>query len=152
MVSWRKFLAMAIYNQVQLKQTLIGKLGHDEDLLEELQSVCKENDVLLGRISAIGAVKKARMGFYDQDARQYMFLEINKNLEISSLTGNVSVRDDKPMVHAHITLCDCNGNAYGGHLAEGTIVFACEFVMNIYDGPQYLREHDETTGLPLWKM
>ena len=63
MVSWRKFLAMAIYNQVQLKQTLIGKLGHDEDLLEELQSVCKEKDVLLGRISAIGAVKKARIGF-----------------------------------------------------------------------------------------
>ena len=82
----------------------------------------------------------------------YRFLEINKNLEISSLTGNVSVRNDKPMVHAHITLSDHNGNAYGGHLAEGTIVFACEFVMDIYDGPQYLRDYDETTGLPLWKM
>jgi predicted DNA-binding protein with PD1-like motif len=143
---------MPIYNQVQLKKTIIGKLGHDKDLLEELQLVCKKENILLGRISAIGAVKKARIGFYDQAARQYNFLEINKNLEISSLTGNVSVRDDKPMVHAHITLCDCEGNAYGGHLAEGTIVFACEFVLDIYDGPQYLREYDETTGLPLWKI
>ncbi len=143
---------MANYKQVQLKQTLIGKLAHDGDLLEELQSACKEKDILLGRISAIGAVKKARIGFYDQDARQYRFLEINKNLEILNLTGNVSIKDDKPMVHAHITLSDRDGNAYGGHLAEGTIVFACEFVMDIYDGPQYSREHDETTGLPLWKI
>jgi predicted DNA-binding protein with PD1-like motif len=143
---------MPIYNQVQLKKTIIGKLGHDKDLLEELQSVCKKENILLGKISAIGAVKKARIGFYNQATRQYNFLEINKNLEISSLTGNVSVRDDKPIVHAHIALCDCNGNAYGGHLAEGTIVFACEFVLDIYHGPQYLREHDETTGLPLWKM
>ncbi|OHB57211.1 MAG: hypothetical protein A2173_06480 [Planctomycetes bacterium RBG_13_44_8b] len=143
---------MPIYEQVQLKKTIIGKLGHDKDLLEELQTICKKEKVLLGRISAIGAVKKARIGFYEQVTRQYKFFEINKNLEISNLTGNVSVRDDKPMVHAHITLCDCEGNAYGGHLAEGTIVFACEFVLDIYDGPQYLREYDETTGLPLWKM
>src|SRR4030042_1234586 len=142
---------MPIYEQVQLKKTIIGKLGHDKDLLEELQTICKKEKVLLGRISAIGAVKKARIGFYEQVTRQYKFFEINKNLEISNLTGNVSVRDDKPMVHAHITLCDCEGNAYGGHLAEGTIVFACEFVLDIYDGPQYLREYDETTGLPLWK-
>lgn len=143
---------MAIQNQVQLKQTLIGKLRHDEDLLRELLSVCKEKDILLGRISAIGAVKKARIGFYDQQARHYRFLEVNKNLEISSLTGNVSVRDGEPIVHAHITLCDCNETTYCGHLAEGTIVFACEFVMDVYEGPQYLREYDETTGLPLWKM
>jgi predicted DNA-binding protein with PD1-like motif len=143
---------MAIHNQVQLKQTLIGKLRHDEDLLRELLSVCKEKDILLGRISAIGAVKKARLVFYDQQARRYRPLEINKNLEISNLTGNVSVRDGEPMIHAHITLSDCNGTAYGGHLDEGTIVFACEFVMDVYEGPQYVREYDETTGLPLWKM
>lgn len=143
---------MPIYNKVQLKTTLIGKLEHDKDLLEELQTICTENNVQLGRISAIGAVKKAKIGFYDQKARQYNFLEIDKNLEIANLTGNISIRDGNPMVHAHITLCDENGKAFGGHLAQGTIVFACEFVLDIYHGPEYLRQHDETTGLPLWRM
>ena len=143
---------MAVFNRVKLKRTLIGKLNHNEDLLQDLVSVCKKEHIRLGRISAIGAVKKARIGFYDQQARQYKYLEIDKNLEITSLTGNVSTRDDEPMVHAHITLCDCNGTAYGGHLAEGTVVFACEFVMDVYEGPQYLRGYDEATGLPLWKI
>ena len=145
-------LRMAAFNQVKLKRTIIGRLKHDGDLLEELVSICKKEDIRLGRINAIGAVKNARIGFYDQQSRRYKFLKINKNLEISNLTGNVSMRDDEPVVHAHITLCDCDGAAYGGHLAEGTIVFACEFIMDVYEGPQYLREYDEPTGLPLWKM
>ena len=33
------------------------------------------------------------------------------------------------MVHAHVTLGDAEGRAFGGHLAAGTPVFACEFVI-----------------------
>jgi predicted DNA-binding protein with PD1-like motif len=36
---------MAIYNEVQLQRIFIGKLKHNGDLLEELTSVCEENDI-----------------------------------------------------------------------------------------------------------
>jgi len=143
---------MAIYNEIKLVKTFIGKLQFGGDLLEELTSICEENDIRLGRVEALGAVKKGRIGFYDQQAREYNFLEIGKPLEITKLIGNISLRDGKPMVHAHITLSDSQGNAYGGHLAPGTIVFACEFIMNSYDGPDHIRDYDEQTGLPLWKI
>ena len=84
--------------------------------------------------------------------KEYSFFELNKNLEITSLTGNISLRDDEPMVHAHITVSDSDGRTFGGHLAPGTIVFACEFVITALDGPQLLRSHDDQTGLPLWKI
>jgi len=143
---------MAIYNEIKLVKTFIGKLQFGGDLLEELTSICEENNIRLGRVEALGAVKKGRIGFYDQQAREYNFLEIGKPLEITKLIGNISLRDGKPMVHAHITLSDSQGNAYGGHLAPGTIVFACEFIMNSYDGPDHIRDYDEQTGLPLWKI
>ena len=143
---------MAIYNEIKPGKTFIGKLKFGGDLLGELTSVCEENDIRLGRVEALGAVKKARVGFYDQQAREYNFLEIDKPLEITKLIGNISLRDGKPMVHAHITLSDSQGNAYGGHLAPGTIVFACEFIMDSYDGTDYVRDYDEQTGLPLWKI
>lgn len=143
---------MAIYNEIKPGKTFIGKLKFGGDLLGELTSVCEENYIRLGRVEALGAVKKARVGFYDQQAREYNFLEIDKPLEITKLIGNISLRDGKPMVHAHITLSDSQGNAYGGHLAPGTIVFACEFIMNSYDGPDHIRDYDEQTGLPLWKI
>ncbi len=130
----------------------MGKLAHDGDMLGELTDVCRDKGVGLGKVEAIGAVKKARLGYYDQITRKYNFFEIDKSLEITKLIGNVSLRDGEPMVHAHITLADSQGNAFGGHLAEGTIVFACEFVLTVYEGPQFNRSYDEQTGLPLWDM
>jgi len=143
---------MPIYNEVKLQQTFIGKLKYGGDLLEELTAVCKEKNVRLGRVEAIGAVRKARVGFYDQAKRKYNFSEMDKSLEITSLIGNVSMRDGEPMVHAHITLADSEDKCFGGHLASGTIIFACEFVLSVYSGPEYSRGHDEQTGLPLWEM
>jgi predicted DNA-binding protein with PD1-like motif len=143
---------MAIYNEVQAERIFIGKLKHDGDLLEELTEVCEQNGISLGHVEALGAVKKVRLGFYNQQTRKYEFFEIEENLEIDGLIGNVSMRDGKPMVHAHITLSDSDGRAYGGHLMPGTIVFACEFIIAVYKGPQLNRSYDEETSLTLWKM
>lgn len=143
---------MAIYNEVQLQRIFVGKLKYGSDLLEELTSVCEHNDIHIGRVEAIGAVKKARLCFYNQQERKYDFFEIEENLEITALLGNISMRDGKPIVHAHITLSDAQGRAYGGHLAPGTVVFACEFSIDLFQGPRLLRAYDEETGLPLWEM
>ena len=143
---------MAIYNEVQAERCFIGKLDYGGDLLGELTSVCEKEKICLGTVEAIGAVQKARCGYYDQQKKEYNFFEINEHLEITSLLGNVSIRDGKAMVHAHVTLADEKGKAFGGHLAEGTVVFACEFVIRVCTGADHVREHDEQTGLPLWKM
>jgi len=72
-------------------------------------------------------------------------------MEITKLTGNVSLKDGQPMVHAHITLADEQGQAFGGHLAEGTRIFACEVIIEAYAGDIFERTWDETTGLSLWE-
>ena len=143
---------MAIYNEIQFQRIFVGKLKYGSDLLEELTSVCEHNSIHLGRVEALGAVKKARLCFYNQQERKYDLFEIEENLEITALIGNISMRDGKPIVHAHITLSDAQGQAYGGHLATGTVVFTCEFCIDVYKGPRLLRAYDEETGLPLWEM
>lgn len=56
------------------------------------------------------------------------------------------------MVHAHITLSDEKGSVRSGHLAPGTTVFACEIIIEAFDGPDFNRGLDKGTGLPLWEM
>ena len=141
---------MAVIKKVQSKEMYMGKLKHGEDLLEELTKICYENDMRLGRIEAIGAVQKARIGFYSQEKREYQYLTLDRPLEITKLIGNISLKDGKPMVHAHITMADEAGRAYGGHLASGTIIFACEVLVESFDGPIFERDYDHETGLPLW--
>jgi len=128
----------------------MGTLKHGSDLLEELTQLCVRENITLGRLQAIGAVQKANIGFYDQKEREYRFRTLNQPQEITNLLGNISLKDDKPFIHAHITLADEEGNAFGGHLASGTIVYACEFVFEIFEGAVFIRSFDEATELALW--
>ena len=143
---------MKHYNQVRAQEIFMGKLTLGCDLLEGLNNVCAERNVTLGRIEAIGAVQSAHIGFYNQESKTYQFSSLNVPMEITHLIGNVSLKEGKPFVHAHVTLADEQGMCHGGHLAPGTVVFACEFVLEVFDGPRFERDHDEETGLPLWSM
>ncbi|MCF8025001.1 MAG: DUF296 domain-containing protein [Desulfobacteraceae bacterium] len=143
---------MPTLEKVHSRDLFMGRLGYGQDLLEEITAVCTGQNIRLARIEAIGAVQYARLGYYDQNTLEYRFFTIDQPLEITGLIGNVSVRENKPMVHAHITLADKAGNAYGGHLAIGTIVFACEILIETLDGRCFERKFDEETGLPLWNI
>ena len=143
---------MTKYKVLSENNIIIGKLGYGCDLLEELSNICIKNNITLGKIEAIGAVQKSCVGFYDQTSRVYQFFNFDKPSEILNLTGNISIKDNKPFVHAHILLADESGNAYGGHLAAGTAIFACEFIIYCYKGIELKREMDDKTGLPLWKL
>jgi predicted DNA-binding protein with PD1-like motif len=132
---------------------IIGRLAPGEDLLSALENCAREHGITLGEVQAIGAVSQARVGYYNQAERQYYFLDLARPLEILSLIGNISLKDGQPMVHAHITLADYEGRACGGHLAAGTLAFACEFTIQEYQSATPLvRQMDDPTGLFLWPL
>ena len=143
---------MPAFKEIKPDRAFMGKLRHGADLLEELTFICETNHVKLGRVEALGAVKKARLGYYHQEAREYRYFELNRPLELTNLVGNASLKEGKPIIHAHVTLADEEGKAYGGHLAPGTEIFACEFYLRALDGPALCRGYDVETGLPLWSM
>lgn len=137
--------------EIRPVRKIMGRLAKGADLLGALEAQCRLHNITLGEVWAIGAVTKARVGYYQQDIQKYMFLDLDQPLEILTLIGNVSLKDGQPMVHAHVTLGDAEGRAYGGHLAAGTPVFACEFVIQECQSEKvFQRALDEETGLFLW--
>lgn len=139
--------------QVTVKEgrILMGRLPKGADLLDSLTDICTRQDIKLGEVRVIGAVSQARVGYYDQDELVYGFIDFNEHLEIASLVGNVSLKDGKPFVHAHVTFADEKGSALGGHLAEGTLVFAAEYVIREFISTEIPeRKLDGETGLYLW--
>lgn len=137
--------------EVNPSKVIMGRLFYGKDLLQELNLICNENNIKLGRIEALGAVQRASLGYYRQPTHEYHFFVLEQPLEITKLVGNISLKESNPFVHAHITLADEQGKTYGGHLADGTIVFACEYIIQVFEGPDLHRLFDEQTGLPLWQ-
>ncbi|MFH1783425.1 MAG: PPC domain-containing DNA-binding protein [bacterium] len=138
--------------QVKEGRVFIGRLDHEGDLLDSLTSVCKENNIKLGVFSVIGAVRGAKLGFYDQEQKKYEErINIKKKLEITSCNGNISLIDSDIFVHSHITLVDREGNCYGGHLMPGSRIFAAEYYIKELTGAVLARKNDPETGLSLWE-
>lgn len=130
----------------------MGRLPCGSDLLGELIDICVKEQIALGRIEAIGSLRRARLAFYHQDAREYRHYTVNRALEIASFTGNISLKEGAPFVHAHLIVAGTRGRAWGGHLASGTEVFACEFIIEVFSGPVFSRGFDVETGLHLWEL
>lgn len=113
------------------KNEYIGEFRQDKDLLEELRAFAESNNIKEGWFSIIGAVKNSKIGFYDQIEKKYLSMSLDEHAEILHCTGNFSIKNEKPFVHAHITLGAKNGSAYGGHLMSAKIFKAQYYVRRL---------------------
>jgi len=130
---------------------LIVRLKHDADLVQTMTELARSKGIEAGSFTVIGALKRARLGYYDQKNHGYREMKIDSPHEIASCIGNVSLKDGEPFIHAHVVLADETGNTKAGHLLEG-VVFAAEVHLRQLEGPKLEREYDEVTGLSLWNM
>jgi len=128
----------------------VGRLATGDDLVEEIERVCAEQEVRAAWVNAIGAVRRAAFAYYEQEERRYLELESTEHHEITSFVGNISIRDDRPFLHAHGSFASRSGSAAGGHLLLGCEVFVAEVTIREMTGVELRRTPDEETGLALW--
>lgn len=129
---------------------MIFRLDYGADIQDAITLICRRKKIKSAVVVFIGAVKRATVGWYDQKSKKYKKISISKPMEIVSGTGNISIKEGKPFLHAHISLSDKNGKLSGGHLFSPTPVFACE-VFILKTDEKLARKFDVRTGLFLWQ-
>ena len=136
--------------KVNVGRSFLLRAKHDSDIIDFLTEFAKKNEITTASFTAIGALKSAKFGFYDQEKHEYSEVSLSLPQEIASCIGNVSLKEGKPITHAHAVLTDQNGNTRGGHLLEGK-VFAAEVHLTELTGTEPIRKNDVATGLSLWE-
>ena len=131
-------------------RTYIFRLPKGKDLLESLADFCHDNQVKCGVVMVIGSVENATLGWYDQSKKRYEKTVVNAQMELLSLTGNISIQDNRPQVHAHAMLTGKDYNVIGGHLFPGTKIYVCEAYIQELVGEPKVRRTDKVTKLSLW--
>jgi hypothetical protein len=130
---------------------MLARVEHNSDLIQFITELAVKKGIATASFTAIGAVKQAKLGFYDQQKHEYREIMVNSSHEIASCIGNISLKNGKPFVHAHAVLADKEGNTKAGHLFEG-IVFAAEVHLHVLEGIELERKYDEATKLSLWDI
>jgi predicted DNA-binding protein with PD1-like motif len=137
--------------EIKIGRFFLLNAPHNSDLLKFLTEQAKTLVITAATFTAIGAVKSAKLAFYDQQSHQYSERELLYPQEIASCIGNISLKQGEPFVHAHAVLADANGAVKAGHLLEAK-VFAAEIHLTELVGEKVEREPDAVTGLSLWNI
>ena len=110
----------------QTSRGFVIRIESGEPIIHTLLHFFDEQEIRGGLFVGIGAVSEATVGMYHTDILEYRFTTFDTPLEITNLTGNVSVHNENLVVHAHVTLADERQNAFGGHLEEAVALPTCE--------------------------
>ena len=127
-----------------------GSLKKGDDLIPALTAILKETKITAGAIAGIGAVTGAVLGYFNGQTKAYEKIHLREDLEVVSLKGNISTKDNEVFPHLHAVLSKKDFSVVGGHLFAGS-VYAFEFEILVFAGNPLVRKFDEATGLFLWK-
>ncbi|MBR3604224.1 MAG: DNA-binding protein [Elusimicrobiaceae bacterium] len=131
-------------------RTYIFRLPKGKDLLESLAGFCHDNQVKCGIVNVIGAVENATVSVFDQAKKKYDKKVIAEPMEIVNLSGNISIQDNRPCVHAHVMFANQEYQVFGGHLLPGTKIFVAEAYIQELVGEPKVRRMDKVTKISLW--
>jgi uncharacterized protein len=119
-----------------------------DEAMAGLQKVAAEQRLSAARLTAIGAFRRATVAFFDLESREYLPIEVDEQVEVLSLVGNISLSGDGHKVHVHAVLGRRDGSTVGGHLLSAEVRPTLEVIVT--ESPGILRRHrDEKNGLDL---
>ena len=122
-----------------------------EEILSNLQKLCEEESIRLGRVEAIGATDQAVIGVFDLEKKEYYPEQIQEFMEITGLSGNITQMEGNPYIHLHATLADQHHRIHGGHVIQMRVGATCEMFVTVLDG-EVKRTRNEDLGINLWTL
>jgi uncharacterized protein len=117
-----------------------------EQVLETLNTYLLQHTITAAQFMAIGGFSQVQLAYFNVQTKQYERRDVNEQVEVISLIGNVALMDGKPFVHAHVCVGTREYQAHAGHLRSATVRPTLELFLTELNG-ELIREQDLSTGL-----
>ena len=124
-------------------------LAKGDNINKTFESFAEVNGVGCAWLNGIGALENPEIGYYSLEDKSYHRKTFKGEYELTSLIGNITLKEGKPFSHTHITFSDTEFRVFGGHLFNANITAAGEFIMQ-FGSDEINREMNAEIGLPLW--
>ena len=140
------------------KDFYILRLDPGEELRDEVEKFCAGEGINAAWVNALGSCKKLELAYYDMGKKEYEMKSFLENFEITTVTGNIALKDDTPFVHIHGTFSNQAMSVIGGHINRVVVSATCEVSICLPTGDlpkgeknkgAMGRKYDEFTGLHL---
>lgn len=132
--------------------SFVLRLEQGDDILKTLKDFTEKQRIRAAFFEGIGSLYRAQLGHYDfRDTRTYKYETFEEDLEILTLSGNVSRMGQDSLPHAHVTLGRRDFSVIGGHLEEGSLANMVEINFGRLPG-SLEKAKDSNIGLNLLQL
>ena len=123
-----------------------------DELAGGLSQFAKDQRLTSASFTAVGALSSVRLGWFNWETKAYdAAVALDEQVELLSLIGDVALKDEEPVVHAHVVIGRRDGSAHGGHLLRAHVRPTCEVVLTA--SPVHMQKaFDPASGLFLIKL
>jgi predicted DNA-binding protein with PD1-like motif len=117
-----------------------------DEVMSGLKEFAIKYHVKSAHFNAIGDASSVKFGWYDISKKKFKVMHLNEFAEITSLAGDITLYNDNPVVHAHISMATQDGIVHGGHLFEAFISPTLQLMMTVEPAALY-KKLDPETGI-----
>lgn len=122
-----------------------------DDVTGGLLAFARHHQLAGSHFTAIGGFSRVVLGYFEWEQKSFRPIPLEEQVEVMMLAGDVALRDDEPIVHAHVVVATSDGLAHGGHLLAATVRPTLEVIL--IESPVHLhRTFDEEVGVALIRL
>ena len=126
--------------------TYLVRMDVGEEIVEQLKALCRDENIRLAQVDAIGAVRQAVIGVYDLEEQAYHREDLEGIMEIAGLQGSVTRMNGEVYPHLHVTLAGQDNRVHAGHVIGLIVGATCEMFVRVLD-EEVSRERDKQIGI-----
>jgi predicted DNA-binding protein with PD1-like motif len=119
-----------------------------DEAFSGLLEFAEKYHVSSAHFTAIGALNKATLGWFDPQRKMYKKIPINGQHEVIGMSGDIALYQGKPVVHTHMVVGSPDGTTRAGHVLDAYVSPTLE-VMVIVDPIAMKKRLDPETDLTL---
>jgi predicted DNA-binding protein with PD1-like motif len=89
-----------------------------DEAFSGLTDFARQYNVTAAHFTAIGALRSAKLAWFNPARKQYKQIPIDGQVEVVSMVGDIALYNGKPAVHTHMVVALPDGSTRGGHVLE----------------------------------
>ncbi|SFT36010.1 hypothetical protein SAMN05421857_0376 [Chryseobacterium formosense] len=128
-------LKVKLLSEVGGVKTYMLVFAKGDEVVSGLTDFATEYEIKSAHYQGIGSAFETELGWFDFDRQEYLVNTVDI-AEVTSIIGNITWYEGKPVAHTHTTVSLKDGSVKGGHLLKMIVGPTIEIIMTAE--PTYL--------------
>jgi len=115
-----------------------------DEAFSGLLEFAEKHHVTSAHFTAIGALNKATLGWFDPQRKMYKKIPINGQHEVIAMSGDIALYQGNPVVHTHMVVGSPDGTTRAGHVLDAYVSPTLEVMVTVDPIAMHKRFDPET--------